>query len=1072
MLKSPELTGPSFKTASGEIIKSKGLYKITFKFSNDHFFSHPFYVIKNLYEPCIIGLDFLTLNSIKLDPMLRCLSYFNNGIIINLNIPIPRQIMNINPLPERKFNLNHLSDTTKNLIEKCLIKNQQLFAENMSEMRVANAVKHVIKLNGEPVIQKMRRTPNSLKPIVKSKIEEMLEYNIIRESKSQFASPIVIVPKKGGEMRFCIDYRKLNDITIKDRYPLPRIDDTIDSLNGAKLFTSLDLFSGYWQIEIEPEDQHKTSFVCEFGQFEFIRMPFGLTNAPATFQRFMNYIFRKALNVYVLVYLDDIIVFSKTIEEHVLHLEKVFETLTNSGLRLKLTKCHFAKKEIEYLGHIISEKGVSPDKNKIISVRDFPTPLNVKQLQSFLGLANYYRKFIRAFAEKVHPLTELTKKKSKWIWGDEQSKAFDCIKQCLLTEPVLSYPDFTKEFIVHTDASGFGIGAVLTQIQNPTHSDDFNEVVIAYTSKHLKENQTKWSTTEKEAYAIVHAVTVFKPYLYGTKFSVITDHRPLQWLMSKEEPTGRLARWALLLQEYQIVIGYRAGKSHQNADCLSRIPKNLIAAVFQANDDWKEAQLSDEYCAGIINKLYSKKDTVKKYEIKNSHGLLSTIDGKIVVPKSKKEAVLKLNHDHKLAGHLGIIKTLKRIQDRFYWPKATYDIKNYINNCLICAKRKSLNKTFKAPLKSIEVPNKIWETLAMDIVGPITESYNGNKYILVVSEYTTRYVMTMPMENQTAKTVAKNFVYEVLLKYGAPEKVLTDQGRNFLSELIAEICKLFNIKQIRTTAYHPQTDGLVERFNRTMIDMLASFVHSIPEKWDEYLPFITLAYNSSIHTSIKNSPFYLLFGREPSLAIDIEKPLRYRAIESENNIISQQWHNALKIAKLHLLKAQKKQKAYYDKNCLRTKFNINDQVLLKLHDMPGKFNMKWDGPFLIIKHISDLNYKILNVQTNQSSIVHVNRLKLWKKSDYSLSRDNHEINNDAVIKPHSLRKRGRPIKNKTTKITSSSPSIAVVPNKFRKRGQPRKQAINSNYIPTNESLINNTTPRYNLRSNTKQPNRY
>ena len=1084
MLKSPKLVGPTFKTASGEIIKSKGLYNISLEFLNNHRFPHPFYVIPNLNERCIIGLDFLTLHSITINPTLRTLSYLHNGKLFNIDIPIPnRRIMNIfKIIPERKFILDHLSSEKQLLLLDCLTKHQSLFAENMSEMRMANVVKHAINLKGEPVNLKMRRTPNSLKPIIKSKIDEMLTHNIIRESTSPFASPIVIVPKKGGEMRFCIDYRKLNDITIKDRYPLPRIDDTIDSLSGAKLFSTLDLFSGYWQIEIEPLDQHKTSFICEFGQFEFVRMPFGLTNAPATFQRFMNHIFRKHLNLFVLVYLDDIIIFSRSIEDHVNHLNEVFKILKEAGLRLKLSKCHFAKNQINYLGHVISDQGVAPDPNKTSSIANFPQPRNVKELQSFLGLANYYRKYIKAFAEKAHPLTTLTRKNYQWNWGDEQARAFNCIKDSLLTKPILGYPDFSKEFIVHTDASNFGVGAVLSQLQRPLHSaDDSHEVAIAYASKHLTETQMKWSTTEKEAYAIIHGVSAFRPYLYGTKFLVITDHRALQWLMSKSESTGRLARWALKLQEYNIEIGYRAGKNHQNADSLSRRPKNIISTVFSVIDDWKEAQTRDEYCAEILTKLNNKDESVRQYDFNFSkNGLLSTLDGKIVVPLCKKKEILELNHDHKLAGHLGITKTLKRIRDRYFWPSAETDITNYIKNCLICNKRKALNKCNKAPMQPIKVTNKIWHTLAMDIVGPITESYNGNKYILVVSEYTTRYVMTMAMENQTAKTVAKHFVYEVLLKYGAPENVLTDQGRNFLSSLISEICVQFNIKQIRTTAYHPQTDGLVERFNRTMVDMLATFVHNNPEKWDEYLPFITLAYNSSIHTSTKYSPFYLLFGREPSLATDLDTPLRYRAIEDENNVISQQWHEALKIANSNLANAQKGQKTYYDRNSSEKTYNLNDKVLLKLHEIPGKFNMKWDGPFKIIEKISKLNYRILNEQNKQSSIVHVNRLKLWKKFDESqipFCTENQEIDTNIVGKNRSLRKRGRPFKSTVPVATTSlndSTSIPQVNSKRRGRLKKFPSNISSNDQNLNYENIpdNKEVKKYNLRKNIRSPNRY
>jgi hypothetical protein len=321
----------------------------------------------------------------------------------------------------------------------------------------------------------------------------MLKKNVIRISSSPYAEGIVMALKKDGTLRLCIDYRLLNKITIKDKFPLPRIDDTIDALYGARYFTTLDLLSGYWQIEINEADKHKTAFICELGLFEFNRMPFGLTNAPSTFQRAMNNIFKKELYKYVLVYLDDIIIYSKTFEDHLVHLRRVFELLLSAGLRLNRTKCEFFKNKIDYLGYIVSKDGIAPNMKKIESITKYPEPTNQKELGSFLGLASYYRKFVRAFAEKAHPLTALTKKSAQWKWGTEERDAFNCIKQCLTTKPILGYPDFTREFIIYTDASGYGIGAVLAQMQAPALPDTSEtseansaeagdrEVVIAYT---------------------------------------------------------------------------------------------------------------------------------------------------------------------------------------------------------------------------------------------------------------------------------------------------------------------------------------------------------------------------------------------------------------------------------------------------------------------------------------------------------------------------------------------------------------------------------------------------------------
>ena len=331
-------------------------------------------------------------------------------------------------------------------------------------------------------------------------------------------------------------------------------------------------------------------------------MPFGLCNAQGTFQRWMESVQQPILGVFAMVYLD-VIVYSKTIEQHATHLEEVFRLLEKAGLKIKRSKCLFAGEKVNYLGHVVSAAGVYPDKNKIKAIKEFPTPKNADQVSSFIGLASYYRRFIRNFAEKAHALTNLTRKSVAWQWGADKQSAFDCIRDCLTTKPILSYPDFAREFIIHTDASGYGIGAVLSQVQiisftptgnqnkeeNKQNNKSEREFAIAYTSKHLNDVQAKWSKTKKEAYAIVHAVKTFYHYLYGTEFTIVTDHRPLEYLMSKKEPTGRLARWALFLQPFNLGIKYRPGKSKQNADCLSRAPVNVITSQSFEVGDWIEA---------------------------------------------------------------------------------------------------------------------------------------------------------------------------------------------------------------------------------------------------------------------------------------------------------------------------------------------------------------------------------------------------------------------------------------------------------------------------------------------------
>ena len=972
---------PVFRTVAGNVIKIKGVYEVDLQLSNKHDFKHTFYILEHLDEGCILGIDFLNDLDITISTKDRSLLYKHQKEKQKLKLPT-YPLYNIRIEPEDKFNFPGIPKEYLQPIRGLLYDNSNLFADKMSELGMATAVKHTINTGDtNPINLPLRRTPESLKLVVRSHIDEMEAHNIIRESTSPYAAPVVMVPKKGGELRFCIDYRLLNKATIKDRYPLPRIDDTIDALHGAKFFSTLDLFSGYWQIEIDEKDKFKTAFICEYGQYEFNRMPFGLTNAPGTFQRLMNKILKPVLYQSALVYLDDIIVFSKSINEHIRDLATVFKLLAANGLKLKLKKCEFFKETIDYLGHVVSPEGVAPNDKKIQSIIDYPEPRNTKELSSFLGLASYYRKFIRAFAEKAHPLTALTRKNVEWEWGDKQRDAFICIKHCLTSKPILRYPDFTRDFIIHTDASGYGIGAVLAQMQSPPRSadpvgSDDLEVVIAYSSKHLDDRQAKWSTTEKEAYAIIHAIEVFKPYLYGRKFTVYTDHKPLEWLMSKVEPAGRLARWALKIQEYDIVIGYRAGKVNQNADSLSRVPVPpvAVATLKTPENAWRNEQLKDEFCMERIEFLEDSSENEHPYFKISENGELIYKENRLVVPKNKVKEILELNHDHMLAGHLGIAKTTARIQKRYYWPEWKQCVIEHINNCMICAKRKATGGS-KAPLKPLQPAERVFERIAMDIVGPVHESRNGNKYILVLSDYASRFAITIPMPNQKAPTVAAHFVNDVITKYGAPENVLTDQGTNFLSILVKNICELFKIKQIRTTSYHPQTDGLVERFNRTLCDMLACYVNEEPENWDTFLPFVTLAFNTTEQATLKQTPFYLFYGREPTLPNEYVVSRRYQMTENHNEMYRQKWQFALEFARNNLLKAQVKQKEHYDNNSKEQTFEIGDFVLLRSPPVTGKFNNRWIGPYCVINRISSLNYEIKIKNAKRSMIVHVNRLK-------------------------------------------------------------------------------------------------
>ena len=1047
----------NFKTVSGETMKSMGCYNIKFSVITDDkaTFSHDFYILGSLYEGIILGIDFMTKYQLILFPRKRSLGYIRDNKPYTIEL-CETPVMHIDFLEEQTQII--VDKQYKHIIEGLLEKHPYCYAENMSQMTSVPTIEHRINTIGEPPCERMRRTAHALRPILKMKIDELLKYNIIRKSISQFTAPIVMVRKKNNEYRMCIDYRRLNDCTIREKFPIPNVCDTIDGLGGAKYFTTLDLYSGYYQLSIHEEDRHKTSFVCEYGQFEFNRLPFGLVNAPSAFQRTITAIFNEIHFDFLLIYLDDLIIFSKSKEEHTRHLELVFKILHTAGLKLNLRKCNFFQTEIEYLGFLISGKGVKPIKRNVEAIKNFPVPRTVKQVKGFIGLALYYKRFVRDFAGMAHPLYELLKKDTKWEWEEKHQESFEVLKTALTS--CMRHPEFSRDFIVQTDSSGYGVGAILCQMQPKVSLDpeekeprldkdvyndkeneieELEEVVIAYSSKKLDKKQMKYSATELECYAIIHAITVFKPYLYGRRFIVKCDHRPLQWLMSKAEPAGKLSRWAMKIQEFQFDIEYKKGKDNLNADALSRMPINNVSIWYPKMDDWVIAQQTDEYCRTILEKLslpVPQKDmNDAKYTIL-PNGIIARVDGRIVVPEGKRNEVLELNHDHKLAGHPGISRTLARLKERYSWPYMAIDVTNYVNKCEKCAKRKSYGAT-KAPLKSMPTTNKVMQMVAADICGPVTESKHGFKYILVVTDYASRYVITVPMIDQTAKTIAKHLVYDVFTIFGGATSMLTDKGTNLLAGVVQTICDLFGVERITTTSFHPQTDGLTERFNRTMADMLACFVNKTPDLWCEYLTFITMAYNTTPHSTTKFSPFYLFYGREANMPNDICPPIRYRAVENYGEMVSQQWNIALEIARQNVEKAQVTQKKYYDEGSAIISFKVGEKVMLaEPPNKPGKFNMKWEGPHTVITRISDLNYRIQHNYTKRVQVVHINRLKRYDKRPQKVKPNELKAN---LLKATSGVKEN--IENLENTITTASKGIEIQTSGGNKENITPKQSV-------------------------------
>ena len=829
-------------------------------------------------------------------------------------------------------------------------------------------------------------------------VTEMLTGGQIEASDSPWSSPVVLVTKKDGGTRFCVDYRQLNDATIKDAYPLPRIDDTLDMLAGKQWFSTLDLASGYWQVSLSQAARAKTAFATHSGLFQFRVMPFGLCNAPATFERLMDRVLQGLRWSRCLVYLDDIISFGGTFSGALSNLTLIFERLRSYGLQLKSSKCHLFRASVPFLGHIVGRRGLECDPKKIEDVKSWPVPDCLKSIRQFLGFVGYYRRFIPKFADIATPLVYLTSKDVPFVWDSSCSAAFHELRAALIDAPILAFPTETGQYILDTDAINFGLGGVLSQIQND------QERVVAYCSRALRPSQRRYCTTKREMLAVVAMCIQFRSYLRGARFTLRTDHMSLVWLHRFKDTEGMLSRWLHSLQQFQFSIIHRPGKDHGNADGLSRAPSSpcrqctrpdcppatLIhhdsdqpfdsvstgssedadLVPVQSGEDWI-ARLDDDLSRPVetsgdsfrISALQREDPVcvtlhdwvvVKEFpawaEVKSMlpelrslwhhRNNLSVDDNgtlwrkrssqsaqlQLLVPKVGRERLFLSYHASLYGGHLGRTRTLARLADRFYWSGMADDVKDWLSQCVACIKRKSPVGRHH-PLGNIPTGHR-WDRIAMDILDVCDPTPEGFRYILVIADYFSKWTEAFPMKNKCADTVADILVENIILRFGMPLVIHSDQGREFENGLMKSLCVLLGCTKTRTAPYHPESDGMIERFNRTCLMMLSMFVNDRRDNWHELLPFIMHAYRTSVHESTGYSPFRLMMGEECSLPQDVSTAeLR---TQRENDVAPHpfaMWvRDALEVAYDHVRSSLKKtasrRKRLYDTKAVNRKFPV------------------------------------------------------------------------------------------------------------------------------------------------------
>jgi hypothetical protein len=606
---------------------------------------------------------------------------------------------------------------------------------------------------------------------MKRQLEEMLDKGVITSCASPWAAPVILVPKKSPngkpKYRFCTDFRGLNSVTMTPVYPIPDIKSNLSLMAGSKYFTLLDTENAYWNIPIREEDKDKTGFVTPFGSFRYERMAFGPSGAPSTFQRIMDAMLVGLRDVEVLVYLDDLLIFSETIEDHVRRMRSVFNRVREANFKLNVAKCTFAVPEVVYLGHVVNKQGVDPNPSKVSAIKNFPRPKTVKDVRSFLGLSGYYRAFIRNYAATSRPLTSLTKKNEQFKWTDLQQQAFDNLKAALTSDSVLAHPRFDQPFILSTDASDYAISAILSQLH------DNKERPISFASRMLNAAERNYSTTRKELLAVVFGTQIHRCFLYGRKFEVVTDHAALKWLITvKNHHCARLTRWVLKLAEYDFDIEHKADKKHVNADCLSRHIISVTTAGDRkplddklsnalTRDTVRTAQQHDVFCKELLSKARSGNGSV--YLI-SEDGLLymgSDLEhAKLVVPEKLIQPIIEAHHDKVFAGHQGVKRTRDLVKLNYFWPSMNQDIENYVDKCDSYSKFK-VGRQPIAPLGELPETTTPFELVSIDICGPYPETRRGDRYLLTFIDHFSRYPEAIPIPKQDAPTVARALVTEI-----------------------------------------------------------------------------------------------------------------------------------------------------------------------------------------------------------------------------------------------------------------------------------------------------------------------
>lgn len=863
---------------------------------------------------------------------------------------------------------------------------QDVFANTDGNLGCTNLIYHKIVTNSPPI--KSRYYP--VNPIMQKHmdlaIDEMLSKGIIEKSNSPWSNPVVMVRKKDNTYRFCVDYRKVNAVTEKDAYAIPYVSHALDKLRDARYLSTLDVKSAYWQVPMDPESKKYTAFtVPNRGLYQFCRMPMGLHNSAATWQRLIDSIIGPSLEPYAFAYLDDIVICTSSFEKHMEILKEIFKRLKEAGLTVNKEKCTFCKAQLKYLGYIVDANGLHVDPEKVETILQLPVPKYTKEVRRVIEMTSWYWRFVPNFSAIITPMTDLLKKNKKFQWTEECTEAFNKLKQQLISAPVMHSPDYNLPFVLQTDASGYGIGAVLYQ---PVNDEELR--VICYISRSLTRTERNYATTHRECLAVLWAIEKLRPYLEGITFTVVTDHYSLVWLQNLKDPTGCLAMWSIRLQQYSFKIVHRKGKELIISDLLSRsVP--IVDTVTMDNNETSK----DHWYNKMLTEVQSKPKKYHKWTIIDGN-LYKQVRTKLtpfteqedcwkeVIPKERRAEIIKQHHDHPTAGHPGIFKTTNRINQHYYWPKMKSDITQYIKRCRICLQSKPEQKAPAGFMLPRSIADRPWKTIALDLIGPLPTSKHGNKYILVIVDVFSKFPLIFP-----------------LMFFGAPEIIECDNGVQFKGKQFTDMAKEYGITISYNPNFHPRANP-TERTNRVLKTMLSAYCHENHREWEQRMELsqIACAVRNNKHETTNYTPYFLNFDKEIILFGRDHKEKEKIKITINNNkdqhsdidnsvSMYNSWADKLinlkevfKDVKKRLWNAFNKQKTYYNLRKRPYEFDVGQMVWKKnyvLSDATKHFSAKlapkYTGPFSIKKKLSPWTYELIDGKGIHKGVWHAKYLK-------------------------------------------------------------------------------------------------